>query len=443
MGQSSSNDDPRYSPPLPIVSQSNAAATANQNSTHTGPTIVRTNAASLSSPSSSPPIDSVHEFSMSITDRPITSQSHPDDPSSSLPPPPHAISSSPVSSPAADHLLSPPTTSPSLPPQSLSERVKYLMDPDTAAPVIDSSSVSSSRPAAPPSPHSHYSSSSTPSSSDRGFSVPGLFPPPKIETVPTAFKWIHGGSEVFVTGSFNNWQGKILMYRNEDGEFSLIIDIPPGTHHYKYIVDQEWMLDEEANTVEVNGVINNVVEVKRPVFEYTQSGFDDSDEEDVGGGGGGGGGPNSNSSDEKKRTLYGQRAPGSADYVHEPPKLPPHLTEILLNQTKPIDPNMLPVPPHVILNHLYIMNNQQSHIPNTNHSAASLVSPSSFSSSSPSPTPSPSSDYLFVTGITQRFKPNSHTKITHKFVTTVYYAPKPNAQDIARFTVPMQNTTHR
>ncbi len=41
---------------------------------------------------------------------------------------------------------------------------------------------------------------------------------PKIETVPTAFKWIHGGSEVYVTGSFNNWQGKILMYPNEDGQ---------------------------------------------------------------------------------------------------------------------------------------------------------------------------------------------------------------------------------
>lgn len=30
------------------------------------------------------------------------------------------------------------------------------------------------------------------------------------------------------------------MYPNEDGDFTLLIDIPPGTHHYKYIVDQEW-----------------------------------------------------------------------------------------------------------------------------------------------------------------------------------------------------------
>ena len=51
-----------------------------------------------------------------------------------------------------------------------------------------------------------------------------------VETVPTAFKWSHvnGNSpeEVYLTGSFNNWQGKILMYKQEDGEFALIIDIP-------------------------------------------------------------------------------------------------------------------------------------------------------------------------------------------------------------------------
>jgi hypothetical protein len=190
------------------------------------------------------------------------------------------------------------------------------------------------------------------------------------------------------------------MYRNEDNEFSLIIDIPPGTHHYKYIVDQEWMLDDDANTVEVNGVINNVVEVKRPVFEYTAaSGFGDSDDE----------GDETNADGEKKtKTSYGQRAPLTNDYVNEPPKLPPHLTEILLNQTQPTDPNMLPVPQHVVLNHLYYMN--PSNIPpnNNNHNIINV------------------DNELSITGITQRFKPNSHTKITHKFVTTVYYAPKPD-----------------
>jgi hypothetical protein len=121
------------------------------------------------------------------------------------------------------------------------------------------------------------------------------------ETVPTAFKWVHGGSEVYVTGSFNNWQGKILMYPNDDGEFTLLIDIPPGTHHYKYIVDQEWRLDEDAPTVQIASVWNNVVEVKRPVFEYTPAGYADSDDDE---------------DERKQKTAYGQRQNNTRTHTH-------------------------------------------------------------------------------------------------------------------------------
>src|SRR5689334_7161202 len=71
-----------------------------------------------------------------------------------------------------------------------------------------------------------------------------------------------GGDAVYLTGSFNNWQGKILMQRlnssssssasssssstsassssSPSKEWSLVIDIPPGPHQYKFIVDEEW-----------------------------------------------------------------------------------------------------------------------------------------------------------------------------------------------------------
>lgn len=89
--------------------------------------------------------------------------------------------------------------------------------------------------------------------------------------------------------------------------------------------------------------------------------------------------------------------------MNDPPKLPPHLSDILLNQTQAQDPMMLPVPQHVVLNHLYVMQ----------HTDPAIL----------------------VTGITQRFKPNIHTKITHKFVTTVYYAPRNIAAAVASGTV--------
>ena len=202
-----------------------------------------------------------------------------------------------------------------------------------------------------------------------------------IETVPTAFKWTHSNhspnSQVYLTGSFNNWQGKILMYKQEEGEYALIIDIPPGIHHYKYIVDGEWRLDEDAPTVVHNQVENNIIEVKRPVFEYTPASYADSDDDD-----------------QHQHAPYSQRAPLSSDYVQEPQKMPPHLyqSQVVLNHTSSQDPTWLPIPQHVLINHLYVLDGTQSD--------------------------------LVVTGITQRFKPNKQTRITHKFVTTVYYVPR-------------------
>lgn len=120
-----------------------------------------------------------------------------------------------------------------------------------------------------------------------------------IETVPTAFKWSGGGERVFVTGSFNNWQGKIMMHKNEDNpqEFVLVIDIAPGLHQYKFIVDDDWRINNDLPTVGSGQEKSNVVDVKRPVFEHTASPFDDSDEEDV---------------DENGNKLkYGQVIPGA------------------------------------------------------------------------------------------------------------------------------------
>lgn len=58
------------------------------------------------------------------------------------------------------------------------------------------------------------------------------------DTVLAHFKWAHGGSRVFLTGSFNKWQGKLMMSRCEDEpcEFELLIDIPPGTYACSWYV---------------------------------------------------------------------------------------------------------------------------------------------------------------------------------------------------------------
>jgi len=63
--------------------------------------------------------------------------------------------------------------------------------------------------------------------------VPLQTPVANMETVPVAFKWTHGAREVYVTGSFDNWQSKVRMSRSETGEFVLTIDIPHGEYFFK------------------------------------------------------------------------------------------------------------------------------------------------------------------------------------------------------------------
>ena len=282
---------------------------------------------------------------------------------------------------ANDVNMTAPTMQQPPPPQSLTDRVKTLVDPNNNHQQTDNTNMNQQMTNAvpsslivPPTPQGAAATATT------------LLPTPnRVDTVLTVFKWVHGGHEVFVTGSFNQWLGKIPMNKVDgENEFILQIDILPGTHTYKYIVDGEWRVDEDAaQYVTYDGTVNNVVEVKRPVFQFPTGDHADSDDEDA---------------DEKKtRQPYTTVSPAETEYVLDPKQLPPQLTQILLNHSSPSDSALLPVPEHVGLNHLYVQ--------------------------STDPT-------LLVTGITQRFKPNSHAKITHKFVTTVYYSPQ---QDINTF----------
>ncbi len=52
------------------------------------------------------------------------------------------------------------------------------------------------------------------------------------------------GKEVFVVGSFNNWQMTDKMtYRPGNGVYSCCLFLEPGTYQYKFVVDGELRLD--------------------------------------------------------------------------------------------------------------------------------------------------------------------------------------------------------
>mmetsp|Transcript_22717 Transcript_22717/g.56250 ORF Transcript_22717/g.56250 Transcript_22717/m.56250 type:complete len:298 (-) Transcript_22717:862-1755(-) len=206
------------------------------------------------------------------------------------------------------------------------------------------------------------------------------------DTVPTVFRWEHGGRQVYITGTFNGWSRQIPMHRSGN-DFTYIHNLKRGKHAFKFIVDDEWRFAPDQPTVaDIEGRINNFIDVtdfkpytgdrefekEKAAAEY---GFT-ADEED------------SSTVDGKEGAdrdgeVFSQTMPDMDEYTKEPPPLPPHLRHIILNKPPQLqDTAALPVPQHVALNHLYC---------------------------------TAIKDNMMVLGITQRYKT--------KFVTTVYYSP--------------------
>lgn len=52
---------------------------------------------------------------------------------------------------------------------------------------------------------------------------------------------------VQLVGDFTHWQGRpINMQKAPDGTWHATIDLPPGTHHYRFLVDGQWRDDPEC-----------------------------------------------------------------------------------------------------------------------------------------------------------------------------------------------------
>ena len=214
------------------------------------------------------------------------------------------------------------------------------------------------------------------------------------DTVPTVFRWEHGGRQVYITGTFNGWSRQIPMHRSGN-DFTYIHNLKRGKHAFKFIVDDEWRFAPDQPTVaDIEGRINNFIDVtdfkaytgdrefekEKAAAEYGYSGDGtDTVETDI-----------QNAASEsmanqpdKDGEVFSRLQPDLDDFTKEPPPLPPHLRHIILNKPPQLqDTAALPVPQHVALNHLYCTAIR---------------------------------DNMMVLGITQRYKT--------KFVTTVYYSP--------------------
>ncbi|MFO7914073.1 MAG: glycogen-binding domain-containing protein [Candidatus Krumholzibacteriales bacterium] len=70
--------------------------------------------------------------------------------------------------------------------------------------------------------------------------------------------------KVYLAGSFNNWNTTATpMNKDDEGYWKAALDLDPGEHEYKFVVDEAWITDQENPNTKADpyGGTNSVVEI--------------------------------------------------------------------------------------------------------------------------------------------------------------------------------------
>lgn len=90
----------------------------------------------------------------------------------------------------------------------------------------------------------------------------------KIEKPPKfshTFIWEGEGNEVFLSGTFCNWEKNYKMEKTNQKEFNIKMDLPgKGVIQYKFFVDGVWRYtDNEPICTDGKGNINNILDINQ------------------------------------------------------------------------------------------------------------------------------------------------------------------------------------
>ena len=90
-------------------------------------------------------------------------------------------------------------------------------------------------------------------------------------SVPMPIEWKGPGDKVYVTGTFVQWDRKFKLHRDKNGGFSTTLNLKPGTHHLKFLVDGDMTTSHELpTTVDYTNILVNYVEVVAPLPESSE-----------------------------------------------------------------------------------------------------------------------------------------------------------------------------
>ncbi|KAK1760942.1 hypothetical protein QBC47DRAFT_368658 [Echria macrotheca] len=112
-----------------------------------------------------------------------------------------------------------------------------------------------------PRPPSNLSNSSTLEDDE---DIDGLLVDKNQPMVPTRLEWRRGGEKVYVTGTIFHWSRKRPLYPVEGhpGVFAATINIQPGTHHIRFLVDNQMQTSPDLpTTVDFGNNLVNYIEV--------------------------------------------------------------------------------------------------------------------------------------------------------------------------------------
>jgi len=81
-------------------------------------------------------------------------------------------------------------------------------------------------------------------------------------------------SEVFVAGSFNNWNPRELKLAKKDGQWQMPYVLGAGVYTYKFIVDGKWIIDPFATLTEGEAPYDNSVLIIKPNHHFKLEGYE-------------------------------------------------------------------------------------------------------------------------------------------------------------------------
>ncbi|BAO40642.1 SNF1 protein kinase subunit beta-3 [Kluyveromyces marxianus DMKU3-1042] len=95
--------------------------------------------------------------------------------------------------------------------------------------------------------------------------------------VPVEIVWKQGGSKVYVTGSFTSWRKMIglVPVNGKPGVYHIKLQLPPGTHRFRFIVDNELRFSDFLPTAtDQMGNFVNYLEIVPPVANQEMTNYD-------------------------------------------------------------------------------------------------------------------------------------------------------------------------